>query len=85
MGDLISREAVINLLRELRVDDVAVNGKRITELINELPTAYDVEKVVGELENEMKFWEDSYDYQVGKEKARSYSHAIEIVRKGGVE
>ena len=49
------------------------------------PTAYDVKKVKEELENEMKFWEDSYDYQIGKEKARSYSHAIEIVKGGGVE
>jgi hypothetical protein len=37
------------------------------------------------LENERKFWEHSYDRDLGKEKARSYAHAIEIVEGGGVD
>ncbi len=48
-----------------------------------MPTAYDVDAVVKQLENERKFWENAYDSNLGKEKARSYEHAIEIV-KGGV-
>ena len=53
-------------------------------LINRQPTAYDPDKVVEQLENERKFWEHAYDRDLGKEKARSYEHAIEIVKGGGM-
>lgn len=46
---------------------------------------YDPEKVVEQLENERKFWENAYDSNLGKEKARSYEHAIQIVKGGGVD
>ena len=49
------------------------------------PTAYDPNKVVEQLENERKFWENAYNRNLGKEKARSYEHAIEIVKGGGVD
>lgn len=48
--------------------------------LREFPTAYDPDRVVEQLENERKFWENAYDRDIGKEKARSYAHAIEIVR-----
>ena len=51
--------------------------------LNNQPTAYDVDKVVEQLEDERKFWENAYDSNLGKEKARSYEHAIEIVKAGG--
>ena len=54
-------------------------------LLEEYPTAYDVDKVVEQLENERKFWENAYNRNLGKEKARSYEHAIEIVEGGGVK
>lgn len=57
----------------------------VKKLIEEHPTAYDVDKVVEQLENERKFWENAYDGNLGKEKARSYGHAIEIVKGGGVD
>ena len=47
--------------------------------------ANDVDKVVEQLENERKFWENAYDSNLGKEKARSYAHAIEIVKGGGAD
>ncbi len=47
--------------------------------------ANDVDKVVEQLENERKFWENAYDSNLGKEKARSYEHAIEIVKGGGID
>ena len=56
----------------------------VKKVINDMPTAYDVDAVVEQLENEQKFWENAYDRDIGKEKARSYAHAIEIVRGGGV-
>ena len=46
---------------------------------------YDQDKVVKQLENERKFWENAYDSNLGKEKARSYEHAIQIVKGGGVD
>ena len=57
----------------------------VKKVINDMPTAYDPEKVVEQLENERKFWENAYDSNLGKEKARSYEHAIEIVKGGGVD
>ena len=56
----------------------------VRKVINDMPTAYDVDAVVEQLENERKFWENAYDRDIGKEKARSYVHAIEIVRGGCV-
>lgn len=50
-----------------------------------IPIAYDPDKVVEQLENERKFWEHAYDRDLGKEKARSYEHAIEIVKGGEVD
>ena len=57
----------------------------MVDAVNDEPTAYDSDKVVEQLENERKFWENAYDSNLGKEKARSYEHAIEIVKGGGVD
>lgn len=56
----------------------------LAQKIDQQPTAYDTDKVVEQLENERKFWENAYNRNWGKEKARSYEHAIEIVKGGGV-
>nr|DAM32905.1 MAG TPA: hypothetical protein [Bacteriophage sp.] len=61
-----------------------VSLKTLGEVIDAQPTAYDPDKVVEQLENERKFWENAYDSNLGKEKARSYEHAIQIVKGGGV-
>ena len=58
--------------------------KAVQNVIDTEPTAYDPDKVVEQLENERKFWENAYNRNLGKEKARSYEHAIEIVKGGGV-
>lgn len=57
----------------------------MVDSVNNEPTAYDPDKVVEQLENERKFWENAYDSNLGKEKARSYEHAIEIMKGGGVD
>lgn len=59
--------------------------KAVQNVIDTEPTAYDPDKVVEQLENERKFWENAYDSNLGKEKARSYEHAIEIVKGGGID
>ena len=76
MGDGSDGEAI----------DTYVNiGDIIQDTFNAEPTAYDQDKIVEQLENERKFWENAYNRNLGKEKARSYEHAIEIVKGGGVE
>ena len=55
-------------------------------IIKQIPTAYNIEKVVEELKNEKKIWNDAtYNKEIGKQKARSYEHAIEIVKGGGID
>ena len=62
-----------------------IDSMEIMAVIDAQPTAYDPDKVVEQLENERKFWENAYDSNLGKEKARSYEHAIEIVKGGGAD
>lgn len=73
----------------MTVTDIREDGTEITYVpyseIESAPTAYDPDKVVEQLENERKFWENAYDSNLGKEKARSYEYAIEIVKGGGVD
>ena len=77
MSDLISRGDVINLLCILYIDNVTVNGKRVTEYIRELPTAYDVDKVVAELTRESLV-------RIDGNNEIYLDDAIDIVRKGGI-
>lgn len=50
-------------------------------IIQDQPTAYDIEKVVAELEDH-----EQYEMEYGNYHASSaYGRAVEIVRKGGVE
>lgn len=71
--------------KDIVPDNLAEGFVQMEKLIKEQPTAYDVDKVVEKLENERKFWENAYDSNLGKEKARSYEHAIEIVKGGGAD
>ena len=58
----------------------------LESLIKQIPTVYNIEKVVEELKNEKKLWNDAtYNKEIGKQKARSYEHAIEIVKGGGLD
>lgn len=58
----------------------------LAKVIDAQPTAYDVDKVVAELE-EIKNDRDcqTYCYEFYKKKCKNYDKAIDIVRKGGVE
>ena len=60
----------------------------VKKVINDMPTAYDVDAVVEQLESESDRWQDSGDaYNDEKEKgvAIGFRKAIEIVKGGGVE
>ena len=53
------------------------------DIVNQMPTAYDTEVVVAELE-EKKYWEyDDEGFSIGK--VVSIGDAITIVRKGGAK
>lgn len=57
------------------------------EAIKKMPTAYDVEKVVEELQSESYRWKESGEaYEDDKELgvADGFKRAIEIVKSGGV-
>lgn len=83
---LIDADALKKDLKSVTLSNgTLVNTNAVLYLLEEYPTAYDVDKVVEQLENERKFWENAYNRNLGKEKARSYERAIEIVKGGGVE
>ena len=83
MSDLISRKKVIDILekeKSLRCGyDADITIFSIEKGIRELSTAYDVDKVVEELEMEMKV---SSGYSA--ERVSAFSRAIEIVKQGSV-
>ena len=81
MGRLIDAD---ELKIKIYQNKQTVINEALVECIDSQPTFYDLYKVVEQLENERKFWENAYNRNLGKEKARSYEHAIEIVKGGGV-
>lgn len=80
-------------MRLIDADNLQFNGRNynksqmnaILDFVDVQPTVYDPDKIVEQLENERKFWENAYNRNLGKEKARSYEHAIEIVKGGGAD
>ena len=78
MGRLIDADALIEVLKNLSY----FNADDMQELVASQPTAYDVEKVVAELEKE-KTHETFCDKEVGFNKG--IRKAIEMVKRGGAE
>ena len=90
MSDLINRSEVNDVIDELEVYTcgkpntmkVEISVLQLRRFINKLkniPTSYDIDKVVEELEMEMKA---SSGYSA--ERVSAFSRAIEIVKQGGV-
>ena len=81
MSDLISRSKVIAVLEKL--EEHSLTGKmdisNAIYLLENQPTSYDIDKVVEELEMEMKA---SSGYSA--ERVSAFSRAIEIVKHCGV-
>lgn len=97
MGDLISRSALIKILKEW-ADTNAMRGydtaydvvQDCISTVENQPTAYDVEKVVAELEAKENEWWDTYSLSSGFDeyahgKNVGFEEAIDIVKRGGVE
>ena len=99
MSDLISRSKVISVLEQL--EEHSLTGKmdisNAIYLLNNTPTAYDIYKVVEELEERTDFLKNctKYGNKNAKQQAESYStmmmyevedlvdDLIEIVKAGG--
>jgi hypothetical protein len=86
MGDLISRSDVIKALEECNLDK-SLFEKDVFEKINAIPTSYDVEKVVAELEESSRpeIADDMDAFGDIPSIVVSLNTAIDIVRKGGIE
>ena len=80
MNDLIRRKDVLALFPTNDCSDKMVG---LYERVLDIPTAYDVEKVVAELEDIKNAPKRDYPYNTGWKS--SVECAIEVVRKGGVE
>ena len=88
MSDLISRSKLIDYFY-FGIDDKpiidGISDRKIIDIIKNQPTAYSVDKVVDELEDELAYWKaEHYHQQIADAKAVSYAHTIEIVKQGGV-
>ena len=91
MSDLISRSKVISVLEQL--EEHSLTGKmdisNAIYLLNNQPTAYSVDKIVAELQENSSRYTKKYVTPYGNNgykdvKAISIHKAIEIVKQGGV-
>ena len=86
MSRLIDADKLLDELRECHPLSISYG---ILSDIEYFPTAYDIDRVIEQLENEAanntEFFTDDYrdDYYRGAYAA--YCEAIEIVKKGGIE
>lgn len=90
--NLINRDVLAEYISENEKAFVyAIKHKDMTmleDVILDIPIAYEVDKVVEQLESESARWQDSGDaYNDEKEKgvAIGFRKAIEIVKVGGVD
>ena len=81
---LIDADKLINKIAELfRNDDLYLVGKFIG-LISQQPTAFDVDKVVSELED-YKMWKELLIYDLDFRERQIIKMALEIVKAGGID
>ena len=81
---LIDADKLINRISELfRNDDLYLVGKFIG-LISQQPTAFDVDKVVSELED-YKMWKESLIYDLDFRERQIIKRALEIVKAGEID
>lgn len=94
--DLISRKALINILNILKgVDkDWLLTINQIIDFIEDQPIAFDKEKVINELREELNLSDAEKDrcarenplqFDSAKGYANGIANSIEIVEKGGIE
>lgn len=90
--DLISRKSVIDILESIRLNDCNTarryTAADIQERVENLPTAYDVDAVYKELEEELKLSDNEKERCIKEnplqfDSAKGIANAIDIVRNGG--
>ena len=98
MSDLISKSKVIELLYKVfdeyriatdKTSTLGGFGSEVFKRVREMPTVYDIDKVVKELEENASRYTKKYNTPYGNNgyrdvKAISIHKAIEIVKQGGV-
>lgn len=84
---LIDADSVIDDIKwemgETYDDDVRAGMKSVIDIINKRRTAYDVDKVVSELQD--KSFERYGNSGMGGELVVNFDDAVEIVKRGGVD
>ena len=94
MGRLIDEDVLLARISLNYNNHQNISAGAMKDIINTTPTAYDVEKVVAELEKQaeqynrraLELVDKSTEAGIhNKGKACSYEQAIEIVKRGGVE
>lgn len=86
MSDLISRSELLKKIAEeydLNYGEILINPERFYEMVEAMPTAYDVEKVVAELDNAESV--KVFGSLNSGNRLIPVSDAIDIVKRGGVE
>lgn len=84
MSRLIDADELLARIRLNYNNHQNITAGAMKDIIDTTKTAYNVDKVVSELEEcSDKYKSSSCEYEQGK--AFSYKNAIDIVRKGGVE
>lgn len=86
MSDLISRSVLLKKIAEeydLNYGEILINPERFYEMVETVPTAYDISKVVAELE-ELPNREADH-YYANSNDVIDREDAIDIVKRGGVE
>ena len=96
MEDLISRQSVIEMLTEIETNNWFPTLATLKQRVSDIPTAYDVDKVVEQLEKSIQISKSSkaeaiagmcgasaYYYHGGAECA--YEKAIKLVKGGSVD
>ena len=85
--NLIDADKLIEKIdRYTRTNNVEFNiaCKYIIEVVKEQPTAFDVKKVVSELED-YKMWKELLIYDLDFRERQIIKKAIEIVKAGGID
>ena len=91
--DLISRKALINILKGVDKDGL-LTINQIIDFIEDQPTAFDKERVINELREELNLSdaekercarENPLQFDSAKGYANGIANSIEIVEKGGIE
>ncbi|RKJ46551.1 hypothetical protein D7X98_04130 [bacterium 1XD8-76] len=94
-NDLISRNALLKKMTDRTFSSYLHEYRHYQNTVKDMPTAYDVDKVVERLEENAEYFQSEADglAQVGnwgtaadlEGRAKAYRDAVEIVKSGGIE